>query len=299
MTEGEPRTYTLEPHSMETGLKVEGAVAQQLVESGVGVLLKPTRVTVNGQTTALDPDAEDLNAYDKAALEELEITLRKIDSGARRLTMELPTKLMAYNVMVQKQDGTNSYFTSAPVRLSYGLKVKNNVNAGDYLASVVSSSYVRLVNSSDKNEDGTYKMPYYWNEAYWGAEGQRTQAKDKTLVAGAADYVYQVQNTNNTVSIFLGNNARVKMTGKHLTFHLYWNDNNDQDGIRYKNMQLNLYREALDPSADPTEAPTNAPSGIDISNPLLPTVPFGLANAVGDEDGNATDLWEYIFNDQR
>lgn len=293
VTAGEPRTYTLEPHSMDGTEKLTGQAAMNAVESGTGVLLKPTQVTVNGQTTALDPDAEGLNAYDKAALEELEITLRKINSGARRLTMELPTKLMAYNVMVQKQDGTNSYFTSAPVQLSYGLKVKENVTAGDYLASVVSSSYVRLVNNSDKNEDGAYKMPYYWEKEYWGAEGQRTQAKDKTLVAGAADYVYQVQNTNNTVSIFLGNNARVEMTGKHLTFHLYWNDNNDQDGIRYKNMQLNLYREALtDNLSTPPDTAPNEPE-------LVATAPFGLADAVGDKVGNATNLWAYTFDDQQ
>ena len=170
VTAGDPRTYTLEPYSMDGMNKLEGQAAMAAVESGAGVLLKPTHVKVgNGQPGNLNQN----DIHDKAALEKLKITVQKIDSGARRLTMELPPALMAYNVMVQ-QDKNNSYFASEPVQLSYGLKVKDNVKAGDYLASEVSNSYVRITNASAQNEDGTYKMPYYWEEEYWGAEGQRT-----------------------------------------------------------------------------------------------------------------------------
>ena len=82
-------------------------------------------------------------------------------------------------------------------------------------------------------------------------------------MAGSSDYVTTTawnQGGNNDVRIYLGNNGQYTLSGKSLTFHLFWKDDDNVDNQRFENMRVQLYQEFTDQdlSAEPVQSPTDA-----------------------------------------
>ncbi|MGI6181672.1 MAG: Cna B-type domain-containing protein, partial [Agathobaculum sp.] len=289
MKAGKTRTYTLAPHKKVSGeyVSVSGQEAQTLVNSGETLYLRPTAVTVDTDTTDLDATS---NAYDKAALNELEVTVRKLQNGRRQLQVSIPPDLMAYNVLnVKEANGqkTASYYESAPIRFRYDAALMNTAAAGTYLLSEPSQTYLSFMPKSEQ-VDGKYIMPYYW--------AQTEKAFDKTVkaagtaVAGSVNYVCQsTMDSNKQVYIYLGNNGLYTLKGKTLTLDIHWNDNSNIAGKRFENISVQLYRDVVN-GKDPAAPDNTAPNAELVKGQQ---VRLGLSDVKADNE----NLWSRLFQD--
>ena len=198
-------------------------------------------------------------------LANLSITVRQLSDGMRQMQVDIPPELMAYNVFITKSESGGTvydyYEATQPLQLTYGVKMRADVEtAGSYLVSAPTRSYVHFIPSSAQTVEGTYDMPYYWP----GGQFARDQAqfdKNGTGVAGASDYVTAAtKGNNNDVYIYLGNNGLYTLEGKQLTFHLFWDDADNQDGKRPEQITVQLYRESVNNENDDgaISAPANA-----------------------------------------
>ena len=201
------RVYTLTAYTAE-GDPLDPANGPAYIEGGGVVTFKVTGVSVNGVPANLD----DSNSYDKAAQENLSITVRQLSDGMRQMQVDIPPELMAYNVFITKSESGGTvydyYEATQPLQLTYGVKMRADVEtAGSYLVSAPTRSYVHFIPSSAQTVEGIYDMPYYWP----GGQFARDQAqfdKNGTGVAGASDYVTAAtKGNNNDVYIYLGNNG--------------------------------------------------------------------------------------------
>ena len=293
MQRGESRVYTLTPYAsttvsgdggLEEGVEITSENGPAYVKAGGVVKFKPTKVN----NTTLDSS----NEYDKAALNELSITVRLLSSGKRQMQVDIPPKLMAYNVLnteTENGQSTSTYYVSnGPVRLSYSVKMLPDAGSGSYLIGEPSQTYMHFIPSSAQTvEEGKYDMPYYWLNGQFANDPARVEKTGG--VTGASDYVSLTQmGQNNDVYIYLGNNGLYTLEGKDLTFHLFWDDSSNQDGQRFKNIHVQLYREKVgtDSIQNPDSAPTDAE---EYGEP----VSLGLSN-VKDDDAN---VWEQVFSD--
>ena len=254
------RVYTLTAYTAE-GDPLDPANGPAYIEGGGVVTFKVTGVSVNGVPANLD----DSNSYDKAAQENLSITVRQLSDGMRQMQVDIPPELMAYNVFITKSESGGTvydyYEATQPLQLTYGVKMRADVEtAGSYLVSAPTRSYVHFIPSSAQTVEGIYDMPYYWP----GGQFARDQAqfdKNGTGVAGASDYVTAAtKGNNNDVYIYLGNNGLYTLEGKQLTFHLFWDDADNQDGKRPEQITVQLYRESVNDENDDgaISAPANA-----------------------------------------
>ena len=198
-------------------------------------------------------------------LANLSITVRQLSDGMRQMQVDIPPELMAYNVFITKSESGGTvydyYEATQPLQLTYGVKMRADVEtAGSYLVSAPTRSYVHFIPSSAQTVEGIYDMPYYWP----GGQFARDQAqfdKNGTGVAGASDYVTAAtKGNNNDVYIYLGNNGLYTLEGKQLTFHLFWDDADNQDGKRPEQITVQLYRESVNDENDDgaISAPANA-----------------------------------------
>ena len=292
MVTGDTRVYDLhfEATTANEGLGINiGAILTG--ENGpayiqAGGVAKAKAVSVNGGN--LDAG----NAYDKSVQDELTITVRQLENGKRQLNYYIPAQLMAYNVL---NTTTNAYFESAPIQLSYGVQLRNDTDeAGSYLIGEPGQTYMEFYPSSAQNDNGTYKMPYYRPDGQFEKD-PATIDKTGTGIAGADNYISSTQflPSNSVVRIDLGNNGLYNIDGKAMTFHLFWNDANDQDGQRPETVTMQLYREAV--SSDSTvqpDQPTN-PQKYD-------EIILGLSNVAE----NNANMWEFttdqlpVYDDQ-
>ena len=230
------------------------------------------------------------NSEAQTALENLSITVRQLSSGERQMQVDIPQDLMAYNII---NESKNTYYVSdSPIQLTYGVKMRADVEeAGSYLVSAPTRSYVHFIPSSAQTVEGTYDMPYYWPGGQF-ANDQAQVGKDKTDgagVDGASDYVTAAtKGNNNDVYIYLGNNGLYTLEGKQLTFHLFWDDADNQDGKRPDTVTVQLYQEAV--NRDSTDIPASAPTtAVEYRSPISLT----SSNAYqGDQK-----QWEYTTQD--
>lgn len=199
-------------------------------------------------------------------LANLSITVRQLSDGMRQMQVDIPPELMAYNVFITKSESGGTvydyYEATQPLQLTYGVKMRADVEtAGSYLVSAPTRSYVHFIPSSAQTvEGGTYDMPYYWPGGQF-ANDQAQVDKNETGVAGASDYVTAAtKGNNNDVYIYLGNNGLYTLEGKQLTFHLFWDDADNQDGKRPEQITVQLYRESVNDENDDgaISAPANA-----------------------------------------
>ena len=306
MTKGESRVYELQFVATDT----KGGVTEGTVLTGengpayieAGGVAKAEAVSVNG--SALDVG----NAYDKSVRNELDITVRQLENGKRQMNYYIPPQLMAYNVLNTTDEGT-TYFESEPIQLTYGVQLRNDTDeAGSYLIGEPGQTYMEFYPSTVKNEDGTYQMPYY-NPGGQFENDQATIDKDGTGIAGADNYISSTQflPSNSVVRIDLGNNGLYTIDGKAMTFHLFWNDANDQDDKRPATVTMQLYREAVKgESTDQPQAPNNPEKYGDPITLGLSNVAENDANMwefttdqlpVYDNDGNIYRYWAQITND--
>ena len=257
------RVYTLTAYTAE-GDPLDPANGPAYIGGGGVVTFKVTGVSVNGVPANLD----DSNSYDKAAQENLSITVRQLSDGMRQMQVDIPPELMAYNVFITKSEtgGTvhDYYEATQPLQLTYGVKMRADVEtAGSYLVSAPTRSYVHFIPSSAQTEEGTYDMPYYWPDGQFANDPAQV-GKDETSgagVDGASDYVTAAtKGNNNDVYIYLGNNGLYTLEGKQLTFHLFWDDADNQDGKRPEQITVQLYRESVNDENDDgaISAPANA-----------------------------------------
>ena len=285
------RVYTLTAYTAE-GTSLDPANGPAYIEGGGVVTFKVTGVSVNGVPANLD----DSNSYDKAAQENLSITVRQLSDGMRQMQVDIPPELMAYNVFITKSESGGTvydyYEATQPLQLIYGVKMRADVEtAGSYLVSAPTRSYVHFIPSSAQTEEDIYDMPYYWPGGQFANDPAQV-GKDKTDgagVDGASDYVTAAtKGNNNDVYIYLGNNGLYTLEGKQLTFHLFWDDADNQDGKRPEQITVQLYRESVNDENDDgaISAPANAVaygSGIILTS----------SNAVqGDQK-----QWEYTTED--
>ena len=229
-----------------------------------------------------------------AELKDLSITVRQLSDGMRQMQVDIPPELMAYNVYITKSENGQTvydyYEATEPLKLTYGVMMREDKAAGDYLVSAPARSYVHFIPSSAQTEEGTYDMPYYWN---WDGgnfvDGAPQVNKTGTGVTGASDYVTNAQKgNNNDVYIYLGNNGLYQLSGKNLTFHLFWDDAENQDGMRPEAVTVKLYQEKVPDNS--TSAPTSAPSGATTyGDPITLTA----SNTI---DGDQS-YWEYTTED--
>lgn len=247
------RVYTLTAYTAE-GEPLDPANGPAYIEGGGVVTFKVTGVSVNGVPANLD----DSNSYDKAAQENLSITVRQLSDGMRQMQVDIPPELMAYNVFITKSESGETVFdyyeATQPLQLTYGVKMRADVEtAGSYLVSAPTRSYVHFIPSSAQTGEGTYDMPYYWP----GGQFARDQAqfdKNGTGVAGASDYVTAAtKGNNNDVYIYLGNNGLYRLTGKTMTLTVKWIDSSNQDGLRPSDLKVQLYVDKGDGSIVPVE----------------------------------------------
>lgn len=293
MQRGESRVYTLTPYasttvsgegSLSEGEEITAENGPAYVMAGGVVKFRPTEV--NG--AALDSS----NEYDKAALNELSVTVRLLSSGKRQMQADIPPKLMAYNVLnteTENGQSTSTYYVSdGPVRLSYSVKMLPDAGSGSYLIGEPSQTYMHFIPSSAQTVEGEYDMPYYWPTGQFEKDPARVE-KTGDSVAGASDYVSLAQmGQNNDVYIYLGNNGLYTLEGKDLTFHLFWDDADNQDGQRFENIHVQLYREKVE--TDSIQNPVSAPAD---AEKYGEPVSLGLSN-VKDDDAN---VWEQVFSD--
>lgn len=298
MVTGDTRVYDLhfeattanEDLGISIGDTLTGENGPAYIQAGGVAKAVADTVTVgNGNAQALDEE----NAYDKSVQDELTVTVRQLENGKRQLNYYIPAQLMAYNVL---NTTTNDYFESAPIQLTYGVQLRNDTDeAGSYLIGEPGQTYMEFYPSSAQNDDGSYKMPYYRPGGQFEKD-QATINKDGTGIAGADNYISSTQflPSNSVVRIDLGNNGLYTIDGKAMTFHLFWNDANDQDGQRPETVTLQLYREAV--SGESTEQP-EAPNN---EEPYGAPITLGLSN-VAENDAN---MWEFttdqlpVYDDQ-
>ena len=260
--------------------------APAYLENGGTITFEATEVAV-GEAAPISLVPE--NKYDKAAQENLNITVRQISSGQRQMQVDIPPELMAYNVInTTTVDGhsTSTYYqSSGPLQLTYGIQMREDKTAGDWLVSAPAQSYVSFFPSSAQTTEGIYDMPYYWPGGRFESDSHQV-SKENGSVQGSSGYVYAAEkNQNNEVRIYLGNNGLYTLTGKDLTFHLFWDDANNQDGKRPESVTVQLYREVSDrDSATPPSAAPTAPT-------LVDSVSLNQSNL---KDG----MWEHVFSDQ-
>ena len=201
-------------------------------------------------------------------LANLSITVRQLSDGMRQMQVDIPPELMAYNVFITKSESGGTvydyYEATQPLQLTYGVKMRADVEtAGSYLVSAPTRSYVHFIPSSAQTEEDTYDMPYYWPGGQFANDPAQV-GKDETSgsgVAGASDYVTAAtKGNNNDVYIYLGNNGLYTLEGKQLTFHLFWDDADNQDGKRPEQITVQLYRESVNDENDDgaISAPANA-----------------------------------------
>lgn len=198
-------------------------------------------------------------------LANLSITVRQLSDGMRQMQVDIPPELMAYNVFITKSESGGTvhdyYEATQPLQLTYGVKMRADVEtAGSYLVSAPTRSYVHFIPSSAQTVEGTYDMPYYWPDGQF-ANDQAQFDKNGTGVDGASDYVTAAtKGNNNDVYIYLGNNGLYTLEGKQLTFHLFWDDADNQDGKRPEQITVQLYRESVNDENDDgaISAPANA-----------------------------------------
>ena len=294
MKQGENRIYTLTPYASTTvngegglseGIEITTENGPAYVMAGGVVRFRPTEV--NGS------DLDSSNEYDKAALNDLSITVHLLSSGKRQMQADIPPKLMAYNVLNTEtengQSASTYYVSDGPVQLSYSVKMLPDAESGSYLIGEPSQTYMHFIPSSAQTvEEGKYDMPYYWPTGQFAEDPARVE-KTSGSVAGASDYVSLTQmGQNNDVYIYLGNNGLYTLVGKDLTFHLFWDDADNQDGKRFENIHVQLYREEV--GTDSIQDPDSAPSDCEkYGEP----VKLGLSNV---KDDNA-NLWEQVFSD--
>ena len=294
MKQDENRTYTLTPYASTTvsgegGLSEDAEITAEngpaYVMAGGVVRFRPTEVNGSGLDSG--------NEYDQAALNDLSITVRLLSSGKRQMQADIPPKLMAYNVLnteTENGQSTSTYYVSdGPVQLSYSVKMLPDAESGSYLIGEPSQTYMHFIPSSAQTiEEEKYDMPYYWPTGQFAKDPVRVE-KIGGSVAGASDYVSLTQmGQNNDVYIYLGNNGLYTLKGKDLTFHLFWDDADNQDGKRFENIHVQLYREEV--GTDSIQDPDSAPSDCEkYGEP----VKLGLSNV---KDDNA-NLWEKVFSD--
>ena len=282
------RVYTLTAYTAE-GTPLDPDNGPEYIEGGGVVTFKVTGVSVDGVPANLNNS----NSYDKAAQENLSITVRQLSDGMRQMQVDIPPELMAYNVFITKSESGGTvydyYEATQPLQLTYGVKMRADVEtAGSYLVSAPTRSYVHFIPSSAQTLEGIYDMPYYWP----GGQFARDQAqfdKNGTGVAGASDYVTAAtKGNNNDVYIYLGNNGLYTLEGKQLTFHLFWDDADNQDGKRPDTVTVQLYQEAV--NRDSTDIPASAPTtAVEYRSPISLT----SSNAY---QGDQTQ-WEYTTQD--
>lgn len=306
MKAGPTRTYTLEAFTSADGgqgTELTGPEAQKWVEEGNTLYLRPTGVSVDGGSAG---NLDSNNSYDKAALEELSVTVRQLQSGKRQLQAAIPPGLMAYNVLNEKttedQQTTHSYYESDPVRFHYSAALMDSADAGTYLIGEPSQSYLHFNPSSVQNDGGDYVMPYYWESFKDNGGVGDTVNKDGDKVAGSSDYVTTTawnQGGNNDVRIYLGNNGQYTLSGKSLTFHLFWKDDDNVDNQRFENMRVQLYQEFTDQdlSAEPVQPPTDAKPYFTQENGNLVDGKEGIPMGISNVPENDSDLWEQLFSD--
>lgn len=285
MTPGQNRTYTLTAYK-EDNIVLDPDEGPAYIEGGGVVTFKATQVQVgNGQFGNLDLS----NNYDKAADESLKITVRQISSGQRQMQVDIPPALMAYNVIntttVDDHSTSTYYQSNGPLQLTYGVQMREDKTAGDWLVSAPAQSYVSFFPSSAQTTEDIYDMPYYWRGGQFEQDDPQAE-KTGGSVQGSSGYIYAAEkNQNNEVRIYLGNNGLYRLTGKDLTFHLFWDDANNQDGMRPESVTVELYREVSDSdSATPPSAAPTAPT-------LVDSVSLNQSNL---KDG----MWEHVFSDQ-
>ena len=273
-----------------------GGIVEFVQEGSVGVL-----PAAGGSETTRPFDADE-NDYDKSVQDELTVQVRLLSSGKRQLQVSIPSKLMAYNILISETENGSTtitgYYQSAPITLDYSIKMRPDQGAGSYLISEPSQSYLHFIPSSAKSDGENYDMPYYWNEENASA----TDPKDPGYVAGSASYVSStMKDVNNDVRIYLGNNGLYKLDGKDLTFHLIWEDHDNQDGKRPDEVKVTIYRQNV---VDIQEgAPAKAP---DVSE-LEPVVTDGISPDGGIYTLTAADLitdddeltvWQLFLDEQ-
>lgn len=269
---------------------------------GVAKAVADTVTVGSGNAQQLSED----NAYDKSVLSELTITIRQLENGKRQMNYYIPAQLMAYNVL---NTTTKVYFESAPIQLTYGVQLRNDTDeAGSYLIGEPGQTYMEFYPSSAQNEDGSYKMPYYRPNGQFEKD-QATINKEGTGIAGADNYISSTQflPSNSVVRIDLGNNGLYIIDGKAMTFHLFWNDADNQDGQRPQTVTMQLYREAVSgDSEEQPQAPTDQEKYEDPITLGLSNVAENDANMwefttdqlpVYDNDGNIYRYWAQITND--
>ncbi len=288
MAAGDTRTYTLGMFKPDgTPLAEEDAITWVDRDNGT-VYLRPTKVTVNGTTSDLDPDN---NGYDLAARDEFSFSVTALAStGQRQVQVSIPSKLMAYNVLSSSTSGgetTYSYYASTPVQVTYGVQAKSTTTAGEYLISTPGQSYLHF-NPSSAQDGDEYIMPYYWSGK--GLNPGDSQDNEDNLT-GSDSYVYRtVWGQNNDVSIYLGNNGRYTLTGKTLNFNLYWDDNSNVDAQRFDQLQVQLYQRSF------ADAGAKKPTAVPPADELAPV---GDPYTVDLSNGNGTDpnLWTRVWPD--
>ena len=272
-----------------------GGIVEFVPEETVGVL---PAAGGSEETRTFNADEND---YDKSVQSELTVQVRLLSSGKRQLQVSIPSKLMAYNILISETENGNTtitgYYQSAPITLDYSIKMRPDQGAGSYLISEPSQSYLHFIPSSAKSDGENYDMPYYWNEENASA----TDPKDPDYVAGSASYVSStMKDVNNDVRIYLGNNGLYKLDGKDLTFHLIWEDNDDQDGKRPDEVKVTIYRQnvvSIDPGK-PEEVPNESE--------LDPVVTDGISTDGGTYTLTAADLitdssvtvWQLFLDEQ-
>lgn len=121
-------------------------------------------------------------------------------------------------------------------------------------------------------------------------------------MAGSSDYVTTTawnQGGNNDVRIYLGNNGQYTLSGKSLTFHLFWKDDDNVDNQRFENMRVQLYQEFTDQdlSTEPVQPPTDAKPYFTQENGNLVDGKEGIPMGISNVPENDSDLWEQLFSD--
>lgn len=289
MTPGQNRTYTLTAYK-EDNTVLDPDEGPAYIEGGGVVTFKATQVQVgNGQFGNLDLS----NNYDKAADESLKITVRQISSGQRQMQVDIPPALMAYNVIntttVDDHSTSTYYQSNGPLQLTYGVQMREDKTAGDWLVSAPAQSYVSFFPSSAQTTEDIYDMPYYWRGGQFEQDDPQAE-KTGGSVQGSSGYIYAAEkNQNNEVRIYLGNNGLYRLTGKDLTFHLFWDDANNQDGMRPESVTVELYREKV--SDNNTNPPTTVPNDPELRG----TATLNSSNVTTSD----TNMWELRYEDRQ
>lgn len=271
----EPVTYTLTAYKGDTDEVLNPADGPAYLASG-------------GVVTFRDDNHQE-------ELANLSISVRQLSDGMRQMQVDIPPELMAYNVFITKSENDQTvydyYEATQPLQLTYGVKMRADVEtAGSYLVSAPTRSYVHFIPSSAQTGEGIYDMPYYWPGGQFANDPAQV-GKDETdgaSVAGASDYVTAAtKGNNNDVYIYLGNNGLYTLEGKQLTFHLFWDDADNQDGKRPEQITVQLYQEKV--NINDTEEPVNVPTS---------AVPYATLSLTSSNTINGNQsYWEYTTQD--